>query len=104
MISGVMLSTPESQVHVRKVAELSIIRPFLISCIVQTPDKDRGNKTKSSVTQCVCVWNNLTDAVLDKTRGHVRIDTEKMWRGGTYVDMHEDAFGNTEAHSTHSGC
>jgi len=97
-----VLSTPESQVHVRKDAERSIIRPFRIACIVQTPDEDRGNETKSNMTQCL--WNNLTYAILDKTTRHVRTETDKLWRGGTYMDVHEDAFGNTEAHSTHSGC
>jgi len=97
-----VLGTPESQVHVRKDAERSIIRPFRISRIFQAPDEDRGHETKSSVTQCL--WNNLTDAVLEKTTGQVRTETDKLFRGGTYTDKHEDAFGNVEAHSTHSGC
>ena len=97
-----MPGTPGSQLHVRKDAERNIIRPFRISLIVQTPDEDRGDEIKSSVTQCV--WNNLTDAVLDTTTGHVRTETDKLWRGGTYTDMHEDTFGKPAAHSTHSGC
>jgi hypothetical protein len=76
IISRVVLGTPGSQVHIRKEAERSIIRPFRISCIVQTPDEDRGDKIKSSVTNCV--WNNLADALLDKTSVRVRTETDNF--------------------------
>ena len=76
IISRVVLGTPGSRVRIRKEAERSIIPPFPISCIVQMPDEDRGDEIKSSVTHCV--WNNLTDAVLDKTTGRVRTETDNF--------------------------